>query len=58
LEFDFAVKDSIGGWKENAFFYKIAKTCSGLETLFGDAWKAIMVGFEKPNATCPIPPVR
>jgi len=58
LEFDLAVKDSIGGWKENAFFYKITKACSGIETLFGDAWSPIMNGIGMPNVTCPVPQVR
>ncbi|XP_029346838.1 uncharacterized protein LOC107882394 isoform X2 [Acyrthosiphon pisum] len=55
LEFDFAVKDSIGGWKENAYFYKTPKACSALKMFFGRAWTPIMDGLGIYNATCPIP---
>ncbi|KAL4148715.1 hypothetical protein QTP88_002884 [Uroleucon formosanum] len=55
LEFDLAVKDSIGGWKENAFFYKVNKACSGLKMLFGDAWNPLMSGIGMNNITCPVP---
>eukprot|EP00102_Acyrthosiphon_pisum_P018948 XP_016656158.1 PREDICTED: uncharacterized protein LOC107882394 isoform X2 [Acyrthosiphon pisum] len=54
-EFDFAVKDSIGGWKENAYFYKTPKACSALKMFFGRAWTPIMDGLGIYNATCPIP---
>ncbi|XP_022174010.1 uncharacterized protein LOC111036323 [Myzus persicae] len=54
FEFDFAVKDSIGGWKENAFFYKLPKACLALKMFFGNAWTPIMDGVGIYNATCPI----
>jgi len=52
-----AVKDLIGGWKENAHMYKSTKACSALKRIFGNAWKPIMEGVGINNATCPIPAV-
>ncbi|XP_026811187.1 uncharacterized protein LOC113552521 [Rhopalosiphum maidis] len=55
LELNMAVKDSIGGWKENAFIYKKSKGCSSLKILLGDTWSKIMEGGGAYNATCPLP---
>ncbi|XP_060842932.1 uncharacterized protein LOC132923118 [Rhopalosiphum padi] len=55
LELNMAVKDSIGGWKENAFIFKKSKGCSSLKILLGDAWTKIMEGGGAYNATCPLP---
>jgi len=52
-----AVKDSIGGWKENAHMYKSPKACSKLKWFLGDAWTPLMNGLGINNATCPIPVV-
>jgi len=52
-----AVKDSIGGWKENAFAYKSVKACSSLKFFLGNAWIPITEGQGIYNATCPIPVV-
>jgi len=52
-----AVKDSIGGWKDNAFVFKEPKACSSLKKLLGKAWTQIMDGGGFYNATCPIPRV-
>jgi len=58
MELNMAIKDSIGGWKENAFSYKAAKACSSLKFLLGNAWIPITEGQGIYNATsCPIPVV-
>jgi len=40
-----AVKDSIGGWKDNAFVFKQPKACSSLKNVLGAAWTQIMDGW-------------
>ncbi|XP_026813979.1 uncharacterized protein LOC113554366 [Rhopalosiphum maidis] len=55
LEFNLAVKDSIGGWKDNAFLYKTPKACSSLKKFLGPAWTPIMDSAGLYNATCPLP---
>ncbi|CAH1714092.1 uncharacterized protein LOC114128780 [Aphis gossypii] len=55
LELNMAVKDSIGGWKDNAFVFKQPKACTSLKKLFGEAWTHVMEGVGVYNATCPIP---
>uniref|UniRef100_A0A2S2PQ48 MD-2-related lipid-recognition domain-containing protein n=1 Tax=Schizaphis graminum TaxID=13262 RepID=A0A2S2PQ48_SCHGA len=54
LEFKLAVKDSIGGWKENAFIYKTPKACSSLKKILGPAWNPVLDSAGAYNATCPI----
>lgn len=59
IDIKLAVKDSIGGWKDNAFIYKAPKACSSLKYLLGNSWTHIMNGFGWINITgCPIPSVR
>jgi len=53
-----AVKDSIGGWKDNAFLYRTSKACTELKRSFGDAFIPFFGGLGFPNATCPVPAVR
>ncbi|XP_050053687.1 uncharacterized protein LOC126549170 [Aphis gossypii] len=55
LEFNLAVKDSIGGWKENAFLYKSPKACSTLKKFLGSAWITFMDSLGIKNASCPFP---
>jgi len=57
LEFNLAIKDSIGGWKENAHVYKTFRACSLLKIFLGDAWTPFMENSGIYNATCPIPVV-
>jgi len=52
-----AIKDSIGGWKDNAHVYKSQKACNKIKFLFGKAWTPFMKDMGFINATCPIPPV-
>jgi len=57
LEFDFAIKDSIGGWKEYALIYKSPKAYTMLKMFFGGAWTKILDGLGIYNITCPIPKI-
>lgn len=52
-----AVKDSIGGWKDNAFVFKSPNSCSVLQKHLGPEWPICMerMGFNVPN--CPLPSV-
>jgi len=49
-----AVKDSIGGWKENSIVYKSKKACSTLKNFYGNAWIPFMTGLGYKNITCPL----
>lgn len=53
-----AVKDSIGGWKDNAFIYKQSKACTSMKNFLGEAWNPIITGLGINNDICPIPAVR
>lgn len=53
-----AIKDSIGGWKNNAFLYKTPNGCSAFKNFMGNAWTPMMNDLGFKNATCPIMPVR
>lgn len=57
LDVNMAVKDTIGGWKDNAFLYKSPNACKSLKHFLGSAWIPIMTGFGMINAKCPIPTV-
>lgn len=50
-----AVKDSIGGWKDNAFIYKAAKACSTLKNFMGPEWiPYIKHNFGFNDTNCPL----
>uniref|UniRef100_A0A2S2NM47 MD-2-related lipid-recognition domain-containing protein n=1 Tax=Schizaphis graminum TaxID=13262 RepID=A0A2S2NM47_SCHGA len=53
LELNLAVKDSIGGWKENGFILKKSKACSAFKEMLGNAWNKVTEGAGLYNATCP-----
>lgn len=52
-----AVKDSIGGWKDNAYNYKAPKACSVLKRWLGAEWEPYMKSLGISNLNCPISPV-
>jgi len=52
-----AIKDSIGGWKDNAFVYSSPKACTTLKTLMGKQWPLFLQNFRIKDARCPITPV-
>jgi len=52
-----AVKDSIGGWKENSIVYRSKNTCSTIKYFYGKAWIPFMKGLGFNNFTCPLPAV-
>lgn len=54
LHFNFAIKDAIGGWKENGHVIKLAKACMSLKSIMNNSWKPFLnlLGVKDPN--CPI----
>jgi len=52
-----AVKDSIGGWKDNACLYRTPKACSEIKRSLGKVFVPFLGGLGYLNATCPIPAV-
>eukprot|EP00102_Acyrthosiphon_pisum_P023882 XP_016661092.1 PREDICTED: uncharacterized protein LOC107884113 [Acyrthosiphon pisum] len=54
IEIDMAVKDSIGGWKDNAHLFKTPRACSSIKSFFGDNWPRIAALVGHPSS-CPIP---
>lgn len=52
-----SVKDSTGGWQDNAFVFKTPKGCSALKYYFGTQWDVFFKSFGHKNPNCPIPPV-
>lgn len=57
MNFNLAVKDSIGGWKENAFLYNSSKACTTLKMLMGNMWSPYFRSFGVNDTSCPIPQV-
>lgn len=53
-----AIKDSIGGWKDNAFVYKAPKACTTIKYFLGNSWTPITTILGGKNISCPIPAVR
>lgn len=53
----YAVKDSIGGWKDNEYNYKAPNACSILKFFLGKDWTRIVNDFGLINENCPYPPV-
>jgi len=53
-----AVKDSIGGWKDNAHIFKTPKACSALKMLAGIHFTSTTEALGMHNVHgCPIPAV-
>ncbi|VVC24721.1 Hypothetical protein CINCED_3A015416 [Cinara cedri] len=52
-----AVKDSIGGWKDNALILKISKACSSFEKVFGNLRTTLNLTTKNNNVNrnCPYP---
>lgn len=51
-----AVKDSIGGWKDNAYIIRSPKTCSTVKNLMGSSTLMVTENFGI-SENCPIIPV-
>lgn len=49
-----AVKDSIGGWKDNAFNYKSPTACTSLKNLLGSTWISFLKSLGIDNLNCPL----
>lgn len=52
-----AIKDSIGGWKDNAHLLKSPKACSTVKSILGTEWPLYLKSFGINNFNCPIAPV-
>ncbi|XP_016658340.1 uncharacterized protein LOC107883222 [Acyrthosiphon pisum] len=57
VEINLAVKDSVGGWRDNAHIFKTPKACSSLKMWAGKFWKPLMETIGMHNHNCPIPAV-
>lgn len=54
-----AVKDSIGGWKDNAFLFKTPNACTAFKTLMGSSFVPVLRGLGAMHQTnCPLLAVR
>jgi len=52
-----AVKDSIGGWEDNALLYASSKACSTMKRMLGNEWSNALDNMEVKSKDCPIPRV-
>jgi len=52
-----AIKDSIGGWKDNAFVYSRPNGCTSFKNLMGTEWPLYVQNFGIKDTQCPIAPV-
>jgi len=52
-----AIKDSVGGWKDNAHLLKSPKACSSLKNILGTEWRTLLKSFGMRNFNCPLTPV-
>lgn len=49
-----AIKDSIGGWKDNAYVYKSPNGCSQFKQMLGKSWPTFINGMNIHETNCPI----
>jgi len=57
MHLNMAVKDSIGGWKDNAYIYSSPRACTTLKTMTGVQWQLSLKKFGVNDPNCPIPTV-
>lgn len=50
----FAVKDSIGGWKDNAHIIKFPTGCTAFKDFMPNEWLKLMAKLNITNPKCPI----
>ncbi|KAL4148716.1 hypothetical protein QTP88_002885 [Uroleucon formosanum] len=53
IEINMAVKDSVGGFKDNAHVYRTPKACSSVKMFLGTYVKSVMETFGRQNLICP-----
>ncbi|XP_060849625.1 uncharacterized protein LOC132928778 isoform X1 [Rhopalosiphum padi] len=56
VHMNMAIKDSIGGWKDNAHLLKSPKACSTVKSILGTEWPLYLKSFGINNFNCPIAP--
>lgn len=52
-----AIKDSVGGWRDNAHLLKSPKACSTLKSILGREWQLFIECLGIKSLNCPIAPV-
>lgn len=57
LHAQMAIKDSIGGWKNNAYVYSAKKACSQLKFFWGPEYPRYVENQNIHKTSCPIAPV-
>eukprot|EP00102_Acyrthosiphon_pisum_P020324 XP_016657534.1 PREDICTED: uncharacterized protein LOC107882908 [Acyrthosiphon pisum] len=55
VEINMAVKDSVGGWRDNAHIFKTPKACSSMKMWAGKFWTILTENLGMHNMNCPIP---
>ncbi|VVC24716.1 MD-2-related lipid-recognition domain [Cinara cedri] len=56
LKVNFAVKDSIGDWKDNYFFFQTRKACTSIKTICGNLSSMVLGSNSSYNGKdCPVP---
>jgi hypothetical protein len=58
MEFNLAMRDSFGRWKDNILVQKSPKACSVVKQVIGNSWNNYLNSFGIKNHACPISPVR
>ncbi|XP_025203844.1 uncharacterized protein LOC112600754 [Melanaphis sacchari] len=56
VHMNMAVKDSVGGWKNNAHLIRFQKACSQLKNILGEEWRVYLKSFGINSFDCPIVP--
>jgi len=54
MNLNFAVKDAIGGWKDNAHIIRTPKACTSLKVFLGTRWPEFVKSFGIKSTNCPI----
>ncbi|CAH1737305.1 unnamed protein product [Aphis gossypii] len=56
FDMNMAIKDSVGGWRDNAHLLKFPNACSTLKNLLGIEWRLFINSFGINSLNCPIAP--
>lgn len=57
MHVNMAVKDQIGGWKDNAFIYQAPKGCTFAKAMLGKEFPVLLNTFGIYNIDCNVSPV-
>ncbi|XP_060847243.1 uncharacterized protein LOC132926848 [Rhopalosiphum padi] len=56
MEFNLAMRDSFGKWRDNTLVQKSPKACSVVKQVIGNSWNNYLNSFGIKNHACPISP--